>query len=182
MLKYIADEFWLLLHLELNILIENPQHDHPTSPKATLNSVPDVWKYLWQQITNSRVCKGHIISKPRLRSLDLIAGSYRAVLDPNVPVWRRVDQQRFTFDLCERDEKSRLGIANLKCAEEEALLSKLPSGDSIRKKHQEKVILDAAKERANKGPHIRMPHVTNHQMIRRSPFWDRLDAERFYYR
>lgn len=180
MLSYIADEFWFLVHLELNILIENPQHDHPTSPKATLDSVPEIWKYLWQEITNSRVRKCHPITTPRLRSLDVIAGPKIPVYDPSSPGWL-VEPQRFTFDLSDRNDEARLGIAHVKCTELEALLSKLPSLDPLWT-HQEELILNIATERAKKGPHIRMPSIVDPEMVRPSPFWDRLDQERFYYR
>ena len=180
MLKYIADEFWFLLHLELNILIENPQHNHPTSPKATIDSVPEVWKYLWQRIVSSRARRGHSLMKPRLRSLDLIAGSERSASSASLQD-QQVDQQRFTFDLSDRDDEARLGIANVKCTEVEALISKLPSSCSLRN-HQQELIMNIATERARKGPHIRMPYVIDNEMVRPSPFWDKLDVERFPYR
>ena len=175
-----ANNFWFLVHLELNILIENPQHDHPTSPKATLDSVPEIWKYLWQQVLSSRVRRGHSITTPRLRSLDLVTGSKRPVLIANLPDWR-ADQQRFTFDISDRDDEACLGIAKVKCTEVEALLSKLSSGDPLWT-HQQELIMNIANERARKGPHIKMPSVMDSEMVRPSPFWDRLDEERFYYR
>lgn len=180
MLNYIADEFWFLVHLELNILIENPQHDHPTSPKATLDSVPEVWKYVWQQILSSRACRGHSLTKPRLRSLDLIAGSKRSVSNTSLQD-RQVYQQRFTFDLSDRDDEARLGIANVKCTALEALLSKLSSSGSLWN-HQQELIMNIAAARARKGPHIKMPSVMDDEMVRPSPFWDKLDEERFSYR
>lgn len=180
MLQYIADDFWFLAHLELNILITNPQHDHPASPKATLNSVPETWRYLWQEIVKSRVRRSHLITTPRLRSLDLIAGSRRPVSDSSVIRWE-VDQQRFTFDISDRDDEARLGIANVKCTELEALRSKLSSAGPLWN-HQQELIMNIAAERARKGPHIQMPSVTDREMVRPSPFWDRLDEARFYYR
>lgn len=180
MLKSIADELWFLVHLELNIVIENPQHMHPDSPKATLDSVPEIWRYLWQQILSTRVRRGHSIIKPRLKSLDLIAGSKRPVSDPSLQGWQ-VDQQRFTFDISERDDKARLGIAKIKCTEVEALLSKLSSGGPLWN-HQQELIMNIADERARKGPHIQMPSVLDNEMVRPSPFWDKLDQERFSFR
>ncbi|CAF9935231.1 MAG: hypothetical protein ALECFALPRED_006341 [Alectoria fallacina] len=175
MLKHIANDFWFLVHLELNVLIENPQHDHPTSPKAILDSVPEIWTCLWQEITHSRARRGHSIAQPRLRSLDLIAGSY-----PSSEDWC-VDQQRFTFDLSDRDDEARLGIAHVNCTEVKALLSKLsPAGPLWT--HQQELIMNTANERARKGPHIKMPSVMDREMVRPSPFWDRLDQNRFYYR
>ena len=177
MLRHIAHDFWFLVHLELNILIKNPQHDHPSSPKATLNSVPEVWQYLWQQIQISRVRGGHCITTPRLRSLDLIAGSKRPVLAPNFPDWQ-TEQQRFTFDISDRDDEARLGIAKVSCTELEALLSKLSAAGPLWT-HQQELIINIANERARKGPHIKMPAVMDNEMVRPSPFWDRLDEERF---
>lgn len=179
-IRNITDDFWFLVHLELDILIENPQHDHPTSPKATLGSVPEVWRCLWQQIHNSRVRRGHSTTTPRLRSLDLISGSKIPTSDPNLPMWQ-IDNQRFTFDISDRDDEARLGIAKVKCIEVEALLSKRSSAGHLWT-HQQELIMNVANERARKGPHIQMPSVTDSEMVRPSPFWDRLDEERFYYR
>ena len=180
MLNYIADEFWFLVHLELNILIENPRHNHPTSPKATIDSVPEVWRHLWQHISSSRARRGHSLTKPRLRSLDLIAGSKDSVSNASLQD-RQVNQQRFTFNLSERDDEARLGIANVKCSELEALLSKLPTSRGFWKPHQE-VAVNIATERARKGPHIKRPSVMDRELVRPSPFWDQLDQERFPYR
>lgn len=182
-LKHTADDLWFLVHLELNILIENPQHDHPTSPKATLDSVPDIWGYLWQEIMNSRIRRVHSITTPRLRSLDLIAGSKRLESDPSSRDWQAMQlvQQRFTFDLSDRDDEARLGIANIRCTELQSLLSKLSSAEPLWT-HQQELILKIATERARKGPHIEMPSVMDSEMVRPSPFWDRLDEDRFYYR
>ena len=180
MLNYIADEFWFLVHLELNILIKNPQHMHPTSPKATLDSVPEVWRHLWQHISRSRARRGHSFTKPRLRSLDLIVGSESPVSNAGLHD-QQVDQQRFTFDLSERDDEARLGIANVKCTELEGLLSKLSSGSPLWN-HQQELVMNIATERARKGPHIKMPSVMDNEMVRPSPFWDKLDQERFSYR
>ena len=180
MLNYIAHEFWFLVHLELNILIDNPQHDHPNSPKATLDSVPEVWRHIWQHMSSSRARRGHCLTKPRLRSLDLIAGSKRSVSNASLRD-RKIDQQRFTFDLSERDDEARLGIANVKCHEVEALLSKLPSSRPLWN-HQQELVMKIATERAKKGPHIKVPSVMDNEMVRPSPFWDKLDQERFPFR
>ena len=141
--------------------------------------MPEIWKYLWQQTLNFRVREGHSITKPRLKSLDLIVGSFRPDSDPGLQSLP-VDQQRFTFDLSDRDDEASLGIANVKCVELEALLSKLPSPSTWN--HQQELIVKVAKERARKGPHIRMPSVMDTEMVRPSPFWDLLDKERFPYR
>ena len=174
MLDYIADEYWFLIHLELNILINDPQNEHPTSPKATLDSVPEVWRYLWQQISSSRARRGHSLTKPRLRSLDLIVGSTAHLHD------RRIEQQRFTFDLSERDDEASLGVANVKVTELEGLLSKLSSSSSLWN-HRQELVMNTATERARKGPHIRMPSIMDDEMVRPSSFWDKLDQERFSY-
>ena len=180
MLSYIAHEFWFLVHLELNILINHPQNEHPTSPKATLDSVPEVWRHLWQQISSSRAHRGHSLPKPRLRSLDLIVGSKVSVSNTSSHD-HQVDQQRFTFDLSERDDEARLGIANVKCTELEGLLSKLSSSSALWN-HQQELVMNIATERARKGPHIKMPSIMDNEMVRPSPFWDKLDQERFSYR
>ena len=180
MLKYIADEFWFLVHLELNILINDPQDKHPTSPKATLDSVPEVWRHLWQHISSSRARRGHILTKPRLRSLDLIVGSRSSVSNASL-FDQQANQQRFTFDLSERDDEACLGIANVKCTELEGLLSKQSSSSPLWN-HQQELIMKIATERARKGPHIKMPSVMDSEMVRPSPFWDKLDQERFSYR
>ena len=179
-LRQIAHEFWFLFHLQLDILIENPKHDHPTSPKATLDSVPEVWRYVWQQIHGFRVRGGHSTTTPRLRSLDLIAGSKIPVSISILRMWQ-IDKQRFTFEISDRDDEARLGIAKVKCTEVEALLSKLSSAGPLWT-HQQELIMKVANERARKGPHVTMPSVMDKEKVRPSPFWDRLDQERFYYR
>ena len=180
MLNYIADEFWFLTHLELNILINDPQNKHPTSPKATLDSVPEVWRHLWQQISRSRARRRHSITKPRMRSLDLIVGSKSSVSNADLHD-QQVDQQRFTLNLSERDDDASLGIANVKCTELEGLLSKFSSSNPLWN-HQQELVMNIATERARKGPHIKMPSVMDNEMVRPSPFWDKLDQERFSYR
>ena len=143
--------------------------------------MPEIWKYLWQQILNTRVRSEHSITQPRLKSLDLIAGSIRPGSDSDPGLQPlQVDQQRFTWDLSDRDDEASLGIANVKCVELESLLSKLPSPSICN--HQQELIVKVAKERARKGPHIRMPSVMDSEMVRPSPFWDMLDQERFPYR
>ena len=151
MLKYIADEIRFLVHLELNILIEDPQDDRRTSPKATLDSVPEIGRYLWQQTLSSLVRRDHSITQPRSRSLDFIVGSKRLGLDPNSRA-RQLDQQRFPFDLSDRDDDARLSIANVKCTEIEALRSNLSSSDALWN-HQQELIVNTVNERAIKGPH-----------------------------
>ena len=171
MLKYIADELCMLVHLQLDILILHPRPNLPASaPKATLDSVPEIWRYLWQEIHSSRARKEHLITAPRLRSLDLIVGSEK-------------DQNRFTFDLSDRDNEARLGIANVKSTAVEALLSKLPSTESSWDDKQA-LMIKHAKEKAEKGPHIHIPYTILRDpraMLRPPPFWDKIDEERFYY-
>ena len=180
MLKCIADEFWFLVHLELNILIKDPQNKHPTSPKATLDSVPEVWRHLWQHISSSRAARGHSLTKPRLRSLDLIVGLKSSITNASLHD-QQVDQQRFTFDLSQRDDEARLGVANVKCTELEGLFSKVSLSSLLWNYHQE-LVMNTATERARKGLHIKMLSIMDNEMIRPSPFWDKLDQERFSYR
>ena len=128
-------------------------------------------------ILDSRIRKGHLITQPRLKSLDIIAGSRRETPRGTY----QIDQQRFTFDLSERDDEACRGIANVKCTEVEAFLSKLPSSSALWN-HQQELVMKIANERARKGPHIQMPSVTDNEMVRPSPFWETHDEDRFSYR
>ena len=135
---------------------------------------------MWHEIRTFRTRRSHSITSPRLISLDLIAGSKSPFSDISLQDWP-VDLQRFSFKLPDRDDDARLGIPSVHCTEVEALLSKLsPAGPLWN--HQQELIMNIATERATKGPHIERPSVMDNEMVRPSPFWDRLDEDRFYYR
>lgn len=188
MLDQVADNFWFLEHLEVNVEIDIADQGQFTYARATMVGAGQLWNYLWQQIRSSRVRKWHKISLPRLRSLDVVGGSYRPVSDMGSFLdrsshWEAAAQQRFHINLSERDDKAMKGIATVTCVELRALQAKLGSREPFRNR-QQKVLMDAVTKRARTGPFVRQvpPVLMDREMMRASPFWDRLDERRFYYR
>ena len=146
-----------------------------------MEGADQMWTYLWQQIKSSRQRKLHNIDIPRLRSFDVVGGSYRPVSE--ISQWEAAAQQRLQVNISERDDEARRGIASVKCTELEALKSILGPKGPFRN-HQQELLMDAVRTRADKGPFIRRvpPVLMDQEMMRPSPFWDRLDERRFYYR
>lgn len=177
MLDQVADMFWFLEHLEVNLEINIGGQGEFTNTRATLEGAEEMWNYLWVQMKSSRTRKSHEVTVPRLRSFDVVGGSYRPVSE--ISHWEAAAQQRFHIDLSHRHEEARRGTATVTCVELKALQRKLgycePFGN-----HQQKVLMDAVRERADTGPFVRQ--LMDREMTRASSFWDRFDDRRFYYR
>ena len=90
-------------------------------------------------------------------------------------------QLRFTANLSERNDEACRGVVVVRCAEMEALLSKLSSTGPLWNREQER-FLAAVTERAKTGTRIALPTATDLEMMRPPAFWDRRDINRFYYR
>lgn len=180
-LERIADMFWFLEHLEVNLEMKIADQGEFTNTRATLEGAGQMWKYLWQQMRCSRVRKSHEVTIPRLRSLDVVGGSYRPMSE--ILLYEAAAQQRFHIDISERDDDLLKGIATVTCVELKALQAKLGSCEPFRN-HQQKVLMDAVTKRAEQGPFVRqVPSVlVDREMMRPSSFWDRLDDRCFYYR
>lgn len=181
MLEQIADLFWYLEHLEVNLEINIADQGEFTKTRATLTGAGELWNYFWLRMKSSRVRKSHEVILPRLRSLDVVGGSYRPVSE--MSPWETAAQQRFHIRISERSDEAQRGLATVTCVELEALQAKLGSCEPFRN-HQQKVLMDAVIKRAKTGPFVRqVPDVLmDREMMRSSSFWYRLDERCFYYR
>ena len=125
----------------------------------------------------------HIISDPRLRSLDIEVGSFRHPSDnslrttptlepPKWKEWERREQQKFEIRLSVRDDEAKAGIPIVKCVELEALRSRLGKGVPLN--HLQEIQLGDVAARATNGPALeRHPDfVVDPEMVRPldSPF------------
>ena len=89
--------------------------------------------------------------------------------------------RRFNVDISERDDEAREGVAKVRCAELEALKSKLSSGEP-RWNHEQLKIVSAVTKRATYGIPIRLPSTVDPEMMRPPAFRNLLDEDRFHYR
>lgn len=119
---------------------------------------------MWQRIRRSRIEQSHEITTPRLRSLDVVVDA----------------KSRFNVDLSERDDEASKGIAIVRCAELEALRSKLTSSGPLWNREQSKIV-DVVTERAKNGTPGDLPTTVDPEMIRPPAFWDLRDDDRFSY-
>lgn len=152
----VADLFWSISHLEFDVEVIG------SGCRPTLDSVSELWKFLWERIQNYRRKRSHPIILPRLRSLDVL-------LD---------ESSRLEADLSERDDEARRGMANVKCVELEALRSKLASEGAIWNCEQSK-IMNAITERATTGQSVDLSSTKGTEMMRPPAFRDMLDEYRF---
>ena len=176
----IADAFWFLEHLEVNLEIGLADETH-FNKIATFEGAKYVWRYVWEQIRRSRIQKSHEITTPRLRSIDVVGGSYRPLFE--ISQKEAGAQQRFHIRLSERDDEAKSGIAKITCVELEALQTKLGSKVFFRNDHQ-RMLMDFVVKRANNGPCSEpVPHsLMDREMTRASSWWNQRDEHRFHYR
>lgn len=158
-MKLIADLFWSIVHLEFNSEIIYPNR------RPTLESVSELWTFLWERIQNLRREKSHQITLPRLRSLDVVING----------------SSRFNADLSERDDEARVGVVKVRCAELQALRSKMSSEGALWYREQSKII-NAVTERALTGLPVELPTTIDPEMMRPPAFRDMLDKCRFHHR
>jgi len=86
---------------------------------------------------------------------------------------------RFNADLSERDDEARVGVVKVRCAELEALRSKLSSEGALWNREQSK-IMNAVTERALTGVPVELPTTVDPEMMRPPAFRDTLDEFRFH--
>lgn len=177
-LQHIADEFWFIDHLELNVEVDLACDGSGSHFRTTTNNAHKIWNYIWHEIRESRLEKKHDSIRPRLRSLDLVAGSY-----PQRTLWETCARQKFMVELSERDDEARRGIATVKCLEVEAVKMTLGHGGHLRNSHQEALMREVT-TRAAEGLHPGFaPAVLKDRGLLRLPaFWDLQDQRRFEYR
>lgn len=135
----IAKSFWFLVKLEIYLEINIADPDHPLQPAATYDSVSHMWEYMWSKMKQTRESHPWACPNPRLRELDVVAGSFRPLYPMHQITWEQSQQQRFRASALEREELR--GLASVTCLEVEALKKGVEEGD-----------LDYAIRRATYGP------------------------------
>jgi len=127
----LAQSLWFLIKLELNLEINIAVPDRPLQPAATMTSVTHLWNYIWCKTKKSRQDRPYVCLKPRLRQLDVNAGSFRPLQPSGYYTWEETQQQRFQARLLERDDEAEHGLAKIVCLEVEDLLNSSRGGESI---------------------------------------------------
>lgn len=136
-----------------------------------------------------RVLQGHIITEPRLRSMDVTSGS--APSEDLVVTrashghrWERQASQRFTIDLSDRDDEALHDVANIRCVQLEALKTKFGREEQIFQHDKQKIFFDNVSKRAHQGAWNFKPSdmLTDTELTRPLSFWNTRDPRRFYYR
>ena len=185
-LDQVAISFWFLKHIELNfelLLAEDAKHVRPYATISGVCGIEEIWRHLWNGISRRRLEESHLITIPRLRSLDVVTGSFRPASLPPLSETERREQLRFTVDLSERDDEAWKGIAKVRCVELEALKVRMGSPPSFEDRYQEE-LMKFVEDRAYNGPAvIRASHIkVDAEWMRSSSFWDKYDPLRFHYR
>ena len=73
---HITKSFWFLVKLEFYLEIDIADPDHPLQPAATYASVSHIWDYVWSNMKQVREAHRGVCPAPRLRELDVVAGSF----------------------------------------------------------------------------------------------------------
>lgn len=135
----ITKSLWFLVKLEFYLEINIADPDHPLRPAATYASVSHIWDYMWTNMKQAREDHRWVCPDPRLRELNVVAGSFRPYSPTEMITWEQSQQQKFRARACEGEE--RRGLAHVTCLEVEALRKGIDDGD-----------LDSAARRAAYGP------------------------------
>lgn len=135
----IIKSFWFLVKLELYLEINIADPEHPLQPAATYASVSHIWEYVWSNMKQVRGARRWVCPDPRLRELNVVAGSFRPYSPSRGWIWEEIQQQRYRARACDGGE--RRGHAHVTCLEVEAMLKEVEDGD-----------LNFAVRRATYGP------------------------------
>jgi hypothetical protein len=132
---------------------------NPIQPAATLSTVLGLWNPLRTMARTRRQTESHIIPDARLRSLDVIVGSFRHLYNNDLAQsqrarecwsgWEEREQQKFEIRLSERDDESKADIATVQCVELEALRARL--GVDVPLNHWQEIQLKEVTSRALHG-------------------------------
>ena len=115
----IIKSFWFLVKLEFYLEINIADPDHPLQPAATYASVSHIWDYVWSNMKQVRGAHRWVCPDPRLRELDVVAGSFRQGRQKRPHLWEHSQQQRFRATA--REGKECRGLAHVTCLEVEDL-------------------------------------------------------------
>lgn len=97
-----------------------------------MTSVTHLWNDLWARMKKSRQDRPWVCAKPRLRQLDVNAGSFRPLQSSGYYTWEESQQQRFQARLSERDDEAEHGFAKIICLEVEDLRHSFADETSIK--------------------------------------------------
>lgn len=120
-LEDIARELWFLEHLELDLEIGLREAGTQLDYRPTLKNTLPLWRHLRKSIRTHRIKQDHLITEPRLRSLDLVLGSGSSQLVSGVQGLRTGSCLTFAIDISPHGELARRDVANVYCTEFEAL-------------------------------------------------------------
>jgi len=122
-LAHLAQRFWFLEHLELDLGIDVCPMNKGVG-NGSMAAVKDIWEYLRCKIRDFRAQQGHDITEPRALSLDVTVGDFTPYQGRDNQ-WDADQQQRIRANLSERDDEARRDVAHIACVELEALMAKL---------------------------------------------------------
>lgn len=101
----------------------------------------------------TRLTQPQLVGRPRIRSFDINAGSFRSghesFTQPDWAQYEQREQQTFQISRSQRDNEAEAGIASVKCAQVEGLLQKYGTGPVSM--HIQTRLLEEARERAANG-------------------------------
>ncbi|KAL8935624.1 MAG: hypothetical protein Q9216_005335 [Gyalolechia sp. 2 TL-2023] len=179
-LSRIAESLWFIVELELNLELHIPEAG-PTHPVATLQSVFQIWHFIWRKIENVRRALNHITCRPRLQTLRISEGSYRQEWDIPRAMMRqeRGEQAIFEARLSERDDLAEYGYAVVTCLSLEALRNKYgrePQEDQAKAGLMEDVLYRAEHGPAQMHTHIDLGNQMDMLRPLRTPLLALADA------
>lgn len=129
MLSCIAESLWFIDELELHLHLQ-PKHAAYGRPVSTIESIRDVWDFLWSSIKRIRQRHGDVLCSPRLRTLRIVESQFVGLESLPTGATReflrryRRDEMTFEARLSECDELARGGHADVACLELEGLHNK----------------------------------------------------------
>ncbi|KAL6718584.1 hypothetical protein ACLMJK_004676 [Lecanora helva] len=96
--EQISQSCWFLVKLQLYLEIGIADPEHPLQPAATYTTVSHIWDFIWSTMRRTRETHHHVLSQPRLRELQVNAGSFRP--DSGQTDWEQTQQQKFRVTAC----------------------------------------------------------------------------------
>ncbi|KAL8764131.1 MAG: hypothetical protein Q9184_000273 [Pyrenodesmia sp. 2 TL-2023] len=154
-----VDELELHLHLR-------PKHAAYGRPVSTIESIGDVWGFLWRSIERVRQRRGDVVCSPRLRTLRVVESQFVGFEPLPTGATReflrryRRDEMTFEARLSECDDLARGGHAYVVCLELEGLHNKY----GRRPLHEElqALLMDQTTRRAHEARMQSMTFATCH--------------------
>ena len=119
---------------------------------ATVQSVRQIWHFIWQKIQSVRKTLGHHTHRPRLQTLRILEGSHRRAWDipRDFMYFERHKQTIFEARLSERDDLAEQGYADVVCLGLEALHNRY--GKEPQEDVTKAALMQQVYSRASEGP------------------------------